>query len=207
MNNFSMTILLKRIRQLCKIIQFQFLFSENHFVIVGGNGNNGQLSNVEALDQDQHLTCNIPNYPMALSSHSSTVTSSGILVCGGYSSGYRKDCFEYRSSSNSWTNMPSMTTERTDFDMIYQKGKVYAVGGSGGSRSKNSMDIFDSTTRAWTKQSMPFSVNSHCISQLSANQFILIAGNNDKVSKNVMKKKYFNPRISFFTFHYVKYFL
>ena len=176
-------------------------------MIVGGNGNNGQLSNVEALDQDQHLTCNIPNYPMALSSHSSTVTSSGILVCGGYSSGYRKDCFEYRSSSNSWTNMPSMTTERTDFDMIYLKGKVYAVGGTGGSRSENSMDIFDSTTRTWKKQSIPFSVSNHCITQLSANQFLLIGGISRGVSKNGMEKIlqsnnlifYISLRKSFFT--------
>ena len=69
-----------------------------------------------------------------------------------------------------------MTSERWKFDMIYLKEKVYAVGGSGGS---NSMDIFDSTTRTWAKQSIPFSVSHHCISQLSANQFILIAGAND----------------------------
>ena len=84
--------------------------------------------------------------------------------------------------------MPPMTTERDLFDMIYIKGKVYAVGGKGKSGSKSSMEIFDSTTRTWTKQSMPFSVMGHCISQLSANQFILIGGYRNTVSKNVMKK-------------------
>ena len=127
-------------------------------------------------------------------------------MCGGLSSWrYRNDCYEY--SSNSWTGIPSMTTERGYFDMIYLKEKVYAVGGSGTSGSRNSMEIFDSTTRTWTKQSIPFSVEHHCISQLSANQFILIAGASSRVSKNVMKKKYFNPTIPFFTFHYVKNFL
>ena len=93
--------------------------------------------------------------------------------------------------------MPSMTKERRFFDMTYLKEKVYAVGGydssvksSVGLSSMESMGIFDSTTRTWTKKSIPFSVGFHCISQLSANQFILIAGYNfdDGVSKNVMKK-------------------
>ena len=121
--------------------------------------------------------------------HSSTVTSSGIFVCGGTSSGNdRKDCYEYRSSSNSWTSMPSMTTKRHSFDMIYLKGKVYAVGGLEGSGSKNSMEIFDSTTMSWTKQSIPLSVYGHCITQLSANQFILIGGFSRTVSKHVLTK-------------------
>ena len=94
--------------------------------------------------------------------------------------------------------MPSMTTVRFFFDMIYMKGKVYAVGGTGGSGSENSMDIFDSTTRTWTNESISFSVYGHCITQLSENQFILIAGYRSGVSKNVMKKKYFNPTIPLF---------
>ena len=169
-------------------IFFNYFDSENHFVIVGGQGDNGTMSNVESLDENEHLICNIPSYPFALRGHSSTVTSSGILVCGGSSSGtiYRKDCVEY--SSSNWKRMPSMTTERSSFDMIYMKEKVYAVGGSGGSGAENSMEIFASTTRTWTKQSIPFSVYYHCISQLSENRFILIGGHYREVSKNVMKK-------------------
>ena len=85
--------------------------------------------------------------------------------------------------------MPPMTIERVHFDMIYMNGKVYAVGGYGGSGSQNSMDIFDTTTKTWTKRSTPFSGYGHCISQLSENQFILIGGQgSSEVSKNVMKK-------------------
>ena len=164
-------------------------------MIVGGATDSGEpygpswrhLRSVETLNENQHLTCNIPSYPMTIVYHASTVTSTGILVCGGLSNdlnGYSRDCYEY--SSNNWKKMPSMTTKRGYFDMIYLKGKVYAVGGDGNSGSRSSMDIFDSTTRTWTKQSMPFSVYGHCISQLSANQFILIAGYNGGVSINVM---------------------
>ena len=123
---------------------------------------------------------------MALEKLASTVTPTGILVCGGWPRGSRNDCYEY--SSNSWKRMPSMTEKRGYFDMIYLIGKVYAVGGTGGSGSENSMDIFDSTTRTWTKQSIPFHVYGHCISQLSENQFIVIAGYSEEVSKNVMTK-------------------
>ena len=114
-------------------------------------------------------------------------------MCGGYSGTFesRNDCYEYRSSSNSWTSMPSMTTKRYSFEMIYLKEKVYAVGGVGVSSSRESMDIFDSATRTWKKQSIPFSVSGHCMTQLSANQFILIGGWNWRssgVSENIMTK-------------------
>ena len=123
-------------------------------------------------------------------------------MCGGYSSGYRKDCYEF--SSNSWTRIPPMTGERRYFGMIYLKEKVYAVAGHGSSGSENSMEIFDSTTRKWKKQSIPFSVQHHCITQLSANQFILIGGCKGRagvcgrrVSKNVITKS-----ISIQQFHF-----
>ena len=135
------------------------------------------LSNVEALDEYQHLSCNISSYPIAIYALSSTVTSTGILVCGGrISSVFHKDCYEYRASGRSWVRMPSMTTERAGFYMIYLKGKVYAVGGERGSGATNSMDIFDSKSGMWTKQLIPFNVAGHCITQLSANQFILMEG-------------------------------
>ena len=73
--------------------------------------------------------------------------------------------------------MPAMLTKRVFFGMIYLEQKIYAVGGYDGSRSTNSMDIFDSSTRTWTKQSIPFDVYQHCITQLSANQLILLGGN------------------------------
>ena len=182
------------------IINFNYFVSGNQLVIVGGWGPSGSLSSVEALDEHQHLNCNIPSYPIVSSVHSSTVTSSGILVCGGsYGSRYRNDCYEYRSSSNSWTSLPSMMTERYYFDMIDLKEKVYAVGGLGGSGSYNSMESYDSSTRIWTKQSLPFSVWGHCITQLSENKFILIAGNSGSVvSKNVMTKN-----ISIQQFHFL----
>ena len=78
-----------------------------------------------------------------------------------------------------------MTTARGIFQIIYQKQKIYAVGGMGGS---NSMESYDLKTRTWTKESIPFGVYGHCIAQLSADQFILIGGYSNGVSKNVITK-------------------
>ena len=111
-------------------------------------------------------------------------------MCGGASSSNSiTDCYEY--SSNSWTRTPSMATGRYWFDMIYLKQKIYAVGGTGASGSENSMEIFKSSTRTWSKQLLPFSIYSHCITQLSADQFILIGGwdhKNGGVSKSETTK-------------------
>ena len=175
---------------------FNYFVPGNHLIIVGGYGN-GVLSSVEVLDENKHLSCNISSYPISVHGHSSTVTASGILVCGGW----RKDCYEYRS--NSWTMMPPMTTKRSYFGMIHLKNKIYAVGGYDGSRSTNSMDIFESSTRTWTKQSIPFDVYHHCITELSANQLILLGGNtvangqSGKVNK-MLWQKIFKSKISLF---------
>ena len=194
--DFSIKTSVNMHENLCSII-----FSENKFVIVGGF-NQGSLSSVEVLNEYQHLSCNIPSYPVALYGHSSTITTSGILVCGGLFA--NKKCYEYRSSSNSWISMPPMNIDRSYFDMLHLKQKVWAVGGSGGRGSaKSSMEIYEPNSMTWTKQSIPFNVSHHCIAQLSANQFILIGG---RVSKNVMTKNMSIQQFDFFTFHYAIYF-
>ena len=62
--------------------------------------------------------------------------------------------------------------------MIYLKQKVFAVGGNGGTKAQQSMDIYDTTTKTWTKQDSSLNQNAwmHCVAQLSSNQFIQIGG-------------------------------
>ena len=171
-------------------------FSENQLVIVGGNDN--PLSSVEVLDENKRLSCNIPSYPLKVKEHSSTVTSSGILVCGGRerignTDKITENCYEYRSVSNSWVKMPWIPVTRRQFDMIYLKGKVWAVGGNLGDGSSQTMNIIDYNTSTSTRQWIPVPTFNHCLAKLSPNQFILIGGNQGyRVSKNVMKKIFQN---------------
>ena len=157
---------------------FDGFVSENRFIIVGG-GNYGIQSSVEALNETQHLSCSIQSYPFAVSDHASTVTSSGILVCGGSYGGNR--CYEYKSTTNTWASMPAMKTSRRGFGMIYLKQKVWVVGGAGGPGSGTSMEIYDPNTNKWTQQSIPFSISQHCMTKLSSNQFILTGGRSNGV--------------------------
>ena len=162
-------------------------------MIVGGYDN--QLSSVEVLDENQHFTCNIP-FPPLDTVWSSTVTSTGILVCGD------DECYEY--NSNIWKKMPSMIRMRvfeSAIDMIYLRGKVYAVG--------HRIGIFDTTTSSWSSRQVSNLVDNslvrqlpsfgHCITQLSANEFIVIGGYGyDGVSKNLITKKIFQSNNSIF---------
>ena len=78
--------------------------------------------------------------------------------------------------------MTWMSATRANSEMIYLKGRVWAV-------SSNTMDIFDYNTSTWTRQWIPFPTNYDCLTKLSPNQFILIGGDqNNRVSKNVMMK-------------------
>ena len=162
------------------LLIFNNSFSENHLIIVGGEGYRGRkLSSVEALDENKRLNCNIPSFPIAVYRHSSTVTSSGILVCA-------RDayfCYEYRKAANSWVKMTWMSATRSNSDMIYLKGRVWAVGGSP-SVEQSTMDIFDYNTSTRTRQWIPVRIRNHCLKKISPNQFILIGGEqNGEVSK------------------------
>ena len=159
--------------------------TENRLIIVGGVGG-GHLSSTESINEYNGLTCNIPSFPYGLFGHSSTITPSGILVCGGEtkSYGYTNRCYLYKKSTSSWHTFPSMTTTRYSFDMIYQNEGVWAIGGSEGSGSLTSMDYFDITRNIWAKQSIPMNVKRHCLTKISNDKIILIAGEqNGQVSK------------------------
>lgn len=169
---------------------------ENKFFIVGG-ANSKSLSTAELLYEDTNMPytkCNIPSYPITLKGHSSILTSTGILVCGGKSSsGYQKKCYELRSSPSrkaSWEthfSIPShLTTPRSYFGMIHLGGRIYAIGGY---PAKNSMDFFDFQEHSVTRVAIPFSVTNHCITEISDHQFIVTGGYQGGVSKIVRDRK------------------
>ena len=78
-----------------------------------------------------------------------------------------------------------MTTVRNLFDMKYLDQGIWAVGGVGEARSKNTMDYFDMTRNVWTEHSLPFSVYCHCLTKINEHQLILLGGtvNGQPVSK------------------------
>ena len=69
-----------------------------------------------------------------------------------------------------------MTTTRREFDMKYQNQGIWAIGGSDGSVSHTSMDFFDITRNFWVNQRIPINVKRHCLTKISNDKLILIAG-------------------------------
>ena len=94
-----------------------------------------------------------------------------------------------------------MTTPRYSFDMKYLNQGIWAIGGTGGSGSKNTMDYFDMTSNVWTKHSLPFSVSYHCLTKINEHQLILLGGyQGGATGVNNEMKKYINQIISIHIF-------
>ena len=152
-------------------------FLENRLVIIGGNGNSGYISSTEIINEGKDLKCSIPSFPYGVSTPSTTITPTGILVCGGeIRYRYSNKCYQYKKLTSKWLPFPSMTTQRSVFDMKYLNNGIWATGGTGGSGSKGSLDYFDMTLNYWTKKNMPIDSSYHCLTKISEHKLILIGG-------------------------------
>ena len=148
-------------------------------VIGGTNGND--LASTELITEDNHMDCNVPSYPIALYGHASSVTEDGIVSCGGHNGDYLNTC-KRLTKSGSWLSFPSMKSKRGYFDMNMINGRLWAIGGAGG--ASNSMEFINPKNEdEWTKQSLPFSLNGHCLCELSGQRLIVTGGYDSGVSR------------------------
>ena len=151
-------------------------------LVIGGiNSLSHDLASTELITEDNHLSCNVPSYPIAMKGHASSVTEDGIVSCGGYNRADLNTC-KRLTKSGSWVSFPSMKSKRAWFGMRVINGRVWAIGGDGG--GENSMESIDPKNEdEWTKQSLPFSVKHHCLSELSEQRLILTGGYKSGVSR------------------------
>ena len=161
---------------------FSFIFKENRLLAIGGfNGNS--LASTELITEDNHQNCNVPSYPIALRGHASSVTEDGIVSCGGKIGSnltYLNTC-KRLAKSGSWVSFPSMKSKRVYFGIKMMNERLWAIGGSGGQNSMESID--PKNEDEWTKQSLPFSVFGHCLSELSDQRLIVTGGLDNGVSR------------------------
>ena len=145
-------------------------------MLVIGGYNENHLASTELITKDSHQNCHVPSYPIALRGHASSVAQDGIVSCGGNTEnrGYLNTC-KRLTKSGSWVSFPSMKSNRGWFGIKMINGRVWAIGGNGG--GKNSMESIDPKNEdEWTKQSLPFNVSDHCLSELSEQRLIVIGG-------------------------------
>ena len=79
-------------------------------MVVGGYG---PLSDVEIIDLNGFISCQKPaDLPMGLSGMTGTYIDNEVIVCGGYRSGSRNNCYKYDKLTG-WTEISPMTSERS----------------------------------------------------------------------------------------------
>ena len=143
-------------------------------LVIGGFRYGNYLASTELITEDGHQNCNVPSYPIALYGHASSVTEDGIVSCGGHNGDDLNTC-KRLTKSGSWVSFPSMKSKRSFFGMKLSNGRLWAIGGSG--EGENSMESIDPKNEdEWTKQSLPFNVSDHCLSELSEQRLIVIGG-------------------------------
>ena len=150
-------------------------------MLVIGGWNVNYLASTELITEDKHQNCNVPSYPIGLYGHASSVTEDGIVSCGGHNGDYLNTC-KRLTKSGSWVSFPPMKSKRAWFGMKMINGRVWAIGGEG--VGGNSMESIDPKNEdEWTKQSLPFSVRRHCLSELSEQKLIVTGGYDSGVSR------------------------
>ena len=156
-------------------------FQANRLLIIGGFNKNGDLATTELTNGTNRLHCNVPYYPIALYLHSSSVAQSGVVTCGGHDkTNSLRTCYKLAKAGN-WVSFPALKSKRYYFGMKMMNGKLWAIGGVGG--GKYSMESIDpENQKEWTKQSLPFGVYGHCLTEFSNYQLIVTGGLQDGVS-------------------------
>ena len=150
-------------------------------LIIGGFNNDGDLSSTELTNGTNQLHCNVPSYPLAVYLHSSSITPSGVVTCGGHDgTDSLRTCYKFTKSGN-WVSFPSMNLKRYYFAMKMMNGKLWAIGGPGG--GKYSMESIDpENDTEWTKHTLPFNIYGHCLTEFSDYQLIVTGGLQNGVS-------------------------
>ena len=158
-------------------------------LIIGGFNNNGDLATTELNNGTYHLHCNVPSYPIAVYLHSSSLTPSGVVTCGGHEeTDSLRTCYKLTKTGN-WVSFPSMKLKRYYFGMKMMNGKLWAIGGPGG--GKYSMESIDPENQnEWTKQSLPFNIYGHCLTEFSNNELIVTGGLQNGVSSRKGNESY-----------------
>lgn len=83
-------------------------------------------------------------------------TDQGIIIsggCAGTAAAPKKECWLLEKTSHIWKRFPSMKCTRAWHTMLFHEGTVFAVGGSDGSESLSSVEMFTPGNDSWLSTS------------------------------------------------------
>ena len=149
---------------------------------IDGQNSNGAIASSEIINVDTTVNCSFTSYPFAVYRHASSATSDGIVTCGGYDGSQYLNTCKKLTKQGSWDTFPDMNSKRNYFGLRMVDGLLWAVGGYNG---RDTMEYIDpENPTEWSQQTMPFSVHSHCLTELSRKHLIVTGGTADSgVSK------------------------
>jgi N-acetylneuraminic acid mutarotase len=180
------------------------LLADGTVLVVGGIGNDGsgfptELFNAELYDpvndewSDAGFMVNAGGYSLPRNGHTATLLADNtVLVVGGsygyydnnsnYQYAYRNDAQVFNSVINAdrnyWKPAAAMSASRTAHTAVrLSSGKVLVMGGTNGTNSLNSAELYDPGTGQWSTSPaiMSLARASHT-STLLANGTVLVAG-------------------------------
>ncbi len=157
----------------------------NHVLLVGGNNGSATVATVFLFDPVQSAFSTLQSIPSAREGHTATTLANGnILVTGGKSGSTALATtilFNPSFSMGSWTSAGNMTTARLGQTAtllqsgIVSNGQVLVAGGSNGSSTLSSTELWNGTS-TWTATSAMLAPVQGQTATLLPNSSVLIAG-------------------------------
>jgi hypothetical protein len=159
----------------------------NHVLLVGGNDGTSTLSAVYLYDPVQNAFSTLASISGPREQHTAAVlpNSNGkILVTGGKNGSTvlaTALVFDPSFSNGSWSSAGTMTSPRVGHTMtllpnsIVANGQVLVAGGSSGTSTLSSAELFSDSTTWTATPSMPGPLQGHQVVLLSGNM-VLVAG-------------------------------
>ena len=125
--------------------------------------------------ENGHCTASNLEYPV--SSHSSVVSSLGVITCGGHDGKSRLKKCTLQKRDGETKMLPSMIRPRSAFGMVVINQTLIVVGGNG---AFNKMETINLQSGQWNEVDLPFTVGYHCVVSINDTMILSIGGYDEK---------------------------
>lgn len=151
--------------------------------VVGGFARDGGATTaaVERYDLAGDRWDRVADLPVGVN-HAAAVSHRGSLyVLGGYraASGLEAETdalYRYDPGRDRWRKLPSMPTPRGALAAGVVGGRLYAVGGAGGGRALDTVEVFDLARRTWRRGPRLTLAREHLAATVASGRLYVLAG-------------------------------
>ena len=168
--------------------QTQIFKADNLLIIGGRDGFRSESSDVELIDiEAEDEKCSPLDLDHPIQSHSSVVSSLGVITCGGRSNGTRLNRCILQTKEGEIKLFPSMIRPRSGFGMGVMDQNLIVVGGYG---AENKMERINLMSDQWVEEDLPFSVSDNCVVSINDTTVMSIGGKTIKDEQLTVSKMF-----------------